>query len=125
MLRGLLTTAWLALGFFVGIPAAMFSAIWLLGLGRRKMRRLLIGLCVAVALAFVFVWLAQPRASAATLAVRPMAAHVVPPLTMPEPDTNDVIVTYCEYCWWCIECWAMPVYQPVTSWEHEQTFNPF
>jgi hypothetical protein len=45
-----------------------------------------------------------------------------------KPETRDVVVGYCEFCWWCIECWIVPVtepYQPVTSWEHEQTFNPF
>lgn len=44
--------------------------------------------------------------------------------SMPAPSVvkPDVPWGICEWCWWCIECWIVPV---SVEYDIQQTFNPF
>jgi len=45
------------------------------------------------------------------------------PAKEPTPMPN-VPWGICEWCWWCIECYLLPVAASV-DFEIQQTFNPF
>jgi hypothetical protein len=75
----LLAIGWMTIGFFVGLPAILFFAIWVHGLDKHRMRRLAVGVLFAVLLAL----------SALVATERKLRAQYID----------------CAYFWWTVECW--------------------